>query len=117
MSSITSSISQRIRRFVRKSAETVSGILTILFKWNVKETLIAWKDYFHETGQWYLGSAAVHALALIILGLISMASSSVVVGTGDAAPSFNATESSEVSPPPAFTRNSRSAKPRWILPS
>ncbi|MGA2061394.1 MAG: prenyltransferase/squalene oxidase repeat-containing protein [Thermoguttaceae bacterium] len=104
MSSITSSISQRIRRFVRKSAETVSGILTIVFKWNVKETLIAWKDYFRETGQWYLGSAAVHALALIILGLISMASSSTVVGTGEAAPSFSATESSEVSPPPAFTR-------------
>ena len=67
MSSITSSILQRIRRFVRKSAETVTGILTILFSWNVKETLIAWKDYFHETGRWYLGSAAVHALALIIL--------------------------------------------------
>jgi hypothetical protein len=104
VSSITSSISQRIRRFFRKSAETVSGILTIVFQWNVKETLIAWKDYFHETGQWYLGSAAVHALALIILGLISMATSSVAVDKGEAAPSFNATESSEVSPPPAFTK-------------
>jgi len=94
---------QRIRRFARKCAEIVTGILTIAFRWNVKETLIAWKDYFRETGQWYLGSAAIHALVLIILGLISMAGSSVVVGTGDVAPTFNATES-ETSPPPAFTR-------------
>ncbi|MGD0656289.1 MAG: hypothetical protein ABSA16_18295, partial [Thermoguttaceae bacterium] len=94
---------QRIRRFARRCAETVTGILTIVFTWNVKETLIAWKDYFRETGQWYLGSAAFHALVLIILGLISMAGSSVVVGTGDVAPTFNASES-ETSPPPAFTR-------------
>ena len=82
MLSHISAISQALRRFFRKCAETISGILTLAFTWNLKETLIAWKDYFRETGQWYLGSAAVHALALIILGLISMASSSVGVGTG-----------------------------------
>ena len=104
MPSDSSTIAQRIRRFFRKCAETLTGILTFAFTWNVKETLIAFKDYFRETGQWYLGSAAFHALALVALGLISMATSSVVVGTGDAAPSFSATESGEMSPPPAFTR-------------
>ncbi len=89
---------------MRKCAETVTGILRLVFTWNVKDTLIACRDYFHETGQWYLGSAAFHALALIILALISMATTNVVVGTSDTAPLFSATESTEMSPPPAFTR-------------
>jgi hypothetical protein len=98
-----SSVLPAIRRFGRKCAETFIGLLTFFFKWNPKEMLIAGKDYFQETGQWYLGSAAVHALALILLGLISMISPGVVVRTGSDAPSFNATEE-EISPPPTFTR-------------
>ncbi len=103
--SIISSVMQRIRRFARKCIETITGILTIIFTWNVKDTLIALKDYFRETGQWYLGSAAFHALALIILGLISMASSGISINNpGEGAPAFNAVEESESKPPPEFTR-------------
>jgi hypothetical protein len=103
--SIISSVTQRVRRFARKCIETITGVLALIFTWNVKETLIALRDYFHETGQWYLGSAAFHALALIILGLISMASSGIAVNNpGDLAPSFNAVEESESKPPPEFTR-------------
>jgi len=100
---IIAAISHLIRQSARLCAKTVTGIATIFFTWTVKETLIACKDYFRETGQWYLGSAAVHALALIGLGLISMAMPSVVVSTGDVAPTFNTTEN-QVSPPPDFTR-------------
>jgi hypothetical protein len=102
--SIVSAIVQIIRRIMRRSAEIATGLLSIMFKWNMKETFLAWKDYFRETGQWYLGSAAFHALALIILGLISMARPGVVVGTSvSAAPKFDAADS-ETSPPPDFTR-------------
>jgi hypothetical protein len=105
MSSDSPTTAQRIRGFFRRCAQIIYGILTLPFTWNAKESLIALRDYFHETGQWYLGSAAFHALALVILALISMATSSMVAGTSDsAAPSFNATESTELSPPPSFTK-------------
>jgi hypothetical protein len=103
LSSSISAISQALRRFARKCAETVTGILTIFFTWNLKDTLIAGKEYFRETGQWYLGSAAVHALVLIFLGLISMATPGIGTGTGEVAPAFNASDT-EAAPPPAFTR-------------
>jgi hypothetical protein len=103
VSSIITTISQGVRRFFRKCAETATGILTIFFTWNLKDTFIAWKEYFRETGQWYLGSAAIHALALILLGLISMATPGMVTDTGDVAPAFNATET-QSAPPPEFTR-------------
>jgi hypothetical protein len=100
---IFSAISMRFRRFGRKCAQTVTGIATFLFTWNVKDTLIAAKDYFRETGQWYLGSAAFHALALIVLALISMATPSVVINMNDVAPSFETTET-EAGATPEFTR-------------
>jgi hypothetical protein len=100
---IISAISNRIRWFARKCKEIIVGIATGLFNWNLKDTLIALKDYFRETGQWYLGSAAFHALAIILLGLVSMATPRIVTHLDDSAPTFNATES-DTSPPPSFTR-------------
>ena len=88
---------------MRKCTETVTGIGTILFTWNAKTTLIAWKDYFRETGQWYLGSAAIHALALILLGLISMSMPNIVISNGDVAPTFKSVET-DTSPPPELAK-------------
>ncbi len=100
---IFSAILLAIRRFARKCAKTLTGIATLIFTWNLKDTLIAGKDYFRETGQWYLGSAAFHALALIVLGLISIATPGIVIDRNDVAPTFSASQT-ETSPPPEFSR-------------
>ena len=96
-------VSEFTRRSGRKCAETLSGIATLIFSFNLKQSLITCKEYFRDTGQWYLGSAAIHAVALVLLGLISMAMPSIVVNNGDVAPTFNSSQT-EMDAPQGFTK-------------
>ena len=98
-----SSVSESARRFGRKCSETLSGIAAAIFTMNFKEALISCKEYFRDTGQWYLGSAAIHAVALVLLGLISMAMPSIVINTGEVAPTFSSTQT-EMEASPGFTQ-------------
>ncbi|MGW8257644.1 MAG: prenyltransferase/squalene oxidase repeat-containing protein [Thermoguttaceae bacterium] len=99
MLSIFTAISQRFRRFARKFVETIAGLATVFSSWSLKDALSALREYFRETGRWYLGSAAVHALALMALALISLAAPGMIISRNNQAPSFNAAETQLSKPP------------------
>lgn len=92
-----------ISQFFQSSAQKCGNFASILFSWSPKETLLLCLKYFRDTGQWYLGSAAIHALVLIILGLISMTMPSIVENTNNVAPAFNSVQTDN-SPTPEITK-------------